>query len=109
MSVSIVPGVIGPGSGPAELGGRQWAVIGKYGANKAGKKVVLQRQSGSSWKTVDKSEIDSKGQVVFAVSRHQGRQLPRRRSGRGQRAGEHRLLGHAAGLRRQLQRVGGST
>ncbi len=67
VAVSIVPGVIGPGSGTQSSARAKWAVIGKYSPNKAGKKVVLQRKYGSSWKTADKGEIDAKGRVVFAV------------------------------------------
>ena len=67
VQVSIVPGVIGPGSGLQSANAAKWAVIGKYAPNKAGKKVVLQRQSGSAWKTVDKSEVGNNGQVVFPV------------------------------------------
>ena len=67
VTISIVPGVIGPGGGLQKASQARWAVIGKYSANKAGKKVVLQRQSGTSWVTADKGEIDAKGQAIFAV------------------------------------------
>ena len=67
VTVSIVPGIIGPGGGLQSSTKAKWAVIGKYGANKEGKKVNLQRQSGSSWVTADKAEIDKKGSVIFAV------------------------------------------
>ncbi|MEO6509750.1 MAG: glycoside hydrolase family 16 protein [Nocardioides sp.] len=68
VTVSIVPGIIGPGSGLQSANAAKWAVIGKYAATKAGKKVVLQRQSGTAWQTADKSVIGTNGQVVFAVS-----------------------------------------
>ena len=67
VSVSLVPGVIGPGSGLQSSKKASWAVIGKYGTGKVGKKVVLQRKSGSSWVTADKSVVDKKGSVIFAV------------------------------------------
>jgi len=67
VSVSIVPGIIGPGKGLQTSKSAKWAVIGKYSPNKEGKKVKLQRQSGSTWKTADKETIDSKGMVVFGV------------------------------------------
>ncbi len=67
VAVSIVPGIIGPGAGLQSSKKASWAVIAKYGAGKVGKKVVLQRQSGSSWVTADKSVVDKKGSVVFAV------------------------------------------
>ncbi len=67
VAVSIVPGVIGPGSSLQRSTRAKWAVIGKYGANKAGKKVKLQRQSGSSWVTADKTKVDKKGYALFAV------------------------------------------
>ncbi len=50
-------------------------MIGKYAADKAGKKAVLQRQSGTSWKTVDKTEIDKNGAVRL---RRPGRRPPAR-------------------------------
>jgi beta-glucanase (GH16 family) len=68
VSVSIVPSAIGPGKGVQSSGAAKWAVIGKYSPNKEGKKVLLQRQSGTSWVTADKGKVDAKGQVVFAVS-----------------------------------------
>jgi len=68
VTVSIVPGVIGPGGGLQSSKKASWAVIGKYGTGKVGKKVVLQRKSGSSWATADKSEVDAKGNVIFAVA-----------------------------------------
>lgn len=67
VPVSIVPGVIAPSSDLQKSGAAKWAVIGKYGAGKAGKKVKLQRKSGSSWVTKDKTEIDKKGFALFAV------------------------------------------
>ena len=67
VTISIVPGAIGPGSGTQSAAAAKWAVIGKYGAAKAGKKVALQRLSGTTWKTVDKSEIRKNGEVVFGV------------------------------------------
>jgi beta-glucanase (GH16 family) len=68
VTVSIVPGVIGPGGSLKSSKQASWAVIGKYGTGKVGKKVVLQRKSGSGWVTADKSVVDKKGNVVFAVS-----------------------------------------
>jgi beta-glucanase (GH16 family) len=68
VSVSIVPSVIGPGKGLQSSSTAKWAVVGRYSPNKEGKKVVLQRQSGTSWVTADKGEIGATGQVVFAVS-----------------------------------------
>ena len=44
VTVSIVPGVIGPGGGLQSSKKAKWAVIGKYGTGKVGKKVVLQQQ-----------------------------------------------------------------
>ena len=44
VTVSIVPGVIGPGGGLQSSKKAKWAVIGKYGTGKVGKKVVLQKQ-----------------------------------------------------------------
>ena len=69
VGVSILPGIIGPGNGVQGSGSAKWAVIGKYDSSKEGKKVVLQRRSGtgSSWVTADKGKIDKKGRVVFAV------------------------------------------
>ena len=67
VTVSIVPGIIGPGGGLQSSKKAKWAVIGKYGTGKVGKKVVLQRQSGSKWVTADKSVVDKKGTVIFAV------------------------------------------
>jgi hypothetical protein len=67
VTVSIVPGAIGPGGGLQSSKKAKWAVIGKYGTGKAGKKVVLQKQSGSKWVTADKSVVDDKGDVIFAV------------------------------------------
>ncbi len=67
VSVSIVPGIIGPGAGLQSSKKANWAVIAKYGAGKVGKKVVLQRKSGSTWVTADKAVVDKKGNVVFAV------------------------------------------
>jgi beta-glucanase (GH16 family) len=67
VSISLVPSAIGPGAGVQSSKKASWAVIGKYGAGKVGKKVVLQRQSGSSWVKVDKAEVDKKGNVLFAV------------------------------------------
>ena len=68
VSVSIVPSAIGPGKGLQTSSSAQWAVIGKYSPNKEGKKVLLQRQSGTSWVTADKGEIDAKGTVIFGVA-----------------------------------------
>ena len=65
--VSIVPGVIDPGSSLKKASKAKWAVIGKFGANKAGKKAKLQHKSGSSWVTKGKTEIDKKGVALFAV------------------------------------------
>jgi beta-glucanase (GH16 family) len=67
VSISIVPGIIGPGKRLQTSASARWAVIGKYSPTKEGKKVRLQRQSGTSWVTADKEEINKKGQVVFAV------------------------------------------
>src|SRR5215204_4748965 len=67
VTVSIVPGAIGPGGGLQSSKKAKWAVIGKYGAGKVGKKVVLQKKSGSSWVTADKSVVDKKGSAIFAV------------------------------------------
>lgn len=67
VTISIVPGAIGPGSGTQNAAAAKWAVVGKYGAAKAGKKAVLQRLSGTTWKTVDKTEIGKNGEVVFGV------------------------------------------
>ncbi len=67
VTVSLVPGVIGPGGGLQSSKKASWAVVGKYGTGKVGKKVVLQRKSGSSWVTADKSVVDKKGSVIFAV------------------------------------------
>ena len=69
VGISILPGIIGPGNGVQSSGSAKWAVIGKYDSSKEGKKVVLQRRSGtsSSWVTADKGKIDKKGRVVFAV------------------------------------------
>ena len=69
VGISILPGIIGPGNGVQGSGNAKWAVIGKYDSSKEGKKVVLQRRSGtsSSWVTDDKGKIDKKGRVVFAV------------------------------------------
>ncbi len=67
VSVSIVPGVIGPGGGLQSANAAKWAVIGKYPSTKAGKKAVLQRLSGTTWKTADKGEIAKNGEIVFAV------------------------------------------
>ncbi len=104
VSVSIVPSAIGPGKGLQTSSSAQWAVIGKYSPNKEGKKVVLQRQSGTSWVTADKGEIDAKGTVIFARGRHAGRGLPGRRPGCGQHPGQHRLVGHRGRLLRRLHR-----
>ncbi len=67
VTVSIVPGVIDPGSSLKKASKAKWAVIGKFGANKQGKKAKLQRKSGSSWVTEGKTEIDKKGLALFAV------------------------------------------
>jgi hypothetical protein len=69
VTISILPGIIGPGNGVQSSGSAQWAVIGKYDSAKEGKKVVLQRRSGttSSWVTADQGKVDKKGRVVFAV------------------------------------------
>jgi beta-glucanase (GH16 family) len=67
VGISILPGIIGPGNGVQGPGSAKWAVIGKYDASKEGKKVILQRLSGTSWVTADKGKIDKKGRVVFAV------------------------------------------
>ena len=69
VGISILPGIIGAGNGVQGSGSAEWAVIGKYDSSKEGKKVVLQRRSGtdSSWVTADKGKIDKKGRVVFAV------------------------------------------
>jgi beta-glucanase (GH16 family) len=69
VSISIVPGIIGPGKSLQSSASAKWAVIGKYSPTKVGRKVRLQRQSGTSWVTADKGEINKKGQVVFAVPR----------------------------------------
>jgi beta-glucanase (GH16 family) len=66
-SVSIVPGIIGPGKSLQKSSAAKWAVIGKFSPTKVGKKVRLQRLSGSTWVTAGKGEIDKKGQVLFAV------------------------------------------
>ena len=67
VGVSILPGIIGPGNGVQGSGSAKWAVIGKYDSSKEGKKVVLQRRSGSGWVTADKGKLDKKGRIVFAV------------------------------------------
>ena len=69
VGISILPGIIGPGNGVQGSGSAKWAVIGKYDSSKEGKKVVLQRRSGtgSNWGTADKGKLDKKGRVVFAV------------------------------------------
>jgi hypothetical protein len=67
VSISIVPGIIGPGKGLQSSASAQWAVIGKYSPTKEGKKVVLQRQSGTTWVVAGKSVIDKKGNVIFGV------------------------------------------
>ena len=67
VTVSIVPGVIGPGSSLQKSSQAKWAVIGKFGANKEGKKAKLQKLSGTSWVTAGKTEIDKKGLALFAV------------------------------------------
>ena len=82
VGISILPGIIGPGNGVQGSGSAKWAVIGKYDSSKEGKKVVLQRRSGtsSSWVTADKGKIDKKGRVVFAVPKRVEREpgeLPR--------------------------------
>jgi beta-glucanase (GH16 family) len=69
VGISILPGIIGPGSGLANSSTAKWAVIGKYAESKAGKKVLLQRLSGTTWVTADKGVIGEKGTVVFAVPR----------------------------------------
>jgi beta-glucanase (GH16 family) len=67
VTVSIVPGVIDPGSSLKKASAAKWAVIGKFSANKAGKKAKLQRRSGSSWVTAGKTAINKKGVALFAV------------------------------------------
>jgi beta-glucanase (GH16 family) len=67
VSVSIVPGIIGPGKGLQSSKSAKWAVIGKYSPNKEGKKVKLQRLSGATWVTAGKGKINEKGLVVFGV------------------------------------------
>ena len=49
VGISILPGIIGPGSGLATSSSAKWAVIGKFSASKEGKKVQLQRLSGTTW------------------------------------------------------------
>jgi beta-glucanase (GH16 family) len=68
VSISIVPGVIGPGKGLQTSSSAKWAVTAKFGANKAGKKVLLQRLSGTSWVAALNGVIDDDGTVVFPVS-----------------------------------------
>lgn len=67
VGVSIVPGIIGPGGGLANSKKAKWAVIGKFSASKSGKKVLLQRLSGSSWVTADKTTVGKDGNALFAV------------------------------------------
>ncbi len=67
VTVSIVPGVIGPGSGLQKSSQAKWAVIGKYSPNKEGKKAKLQKLSGTSWVTAGKVKIDEKGVALFDV------------------------------------------
>jgi beta-glucanase (GH16 family) len=69
VSISILPGVIAPGSGVQSSASAKWAVVATYSPKKAGKKVKLQRQSGTSWVTAGKTVIGTDGQVVFAVPR----------------------------------------
>ncbi len=68
VGITILPGVIGPGSGVAGSAKAKWAVIGKFSASKKGKTAKLQRQSGTSWKTADKVKIGKDGNAIFPVS-----------------------------------------
>jgi Glycosyl hydrolases family 16 len=68
VGISILPGIIGPGPGLATSSATNWAVIGKYSASQEGKKVLLQRLSGTTWVTAGKGEISHKGEAIFPVA-----------------------------------------
>jgi hypothetical protein len=68
VGISILPGIIGPGSGLATSSSAKWAVIGKFSASKEGKKVLLQRLSGTTWVTAGKAEIGKSGNAIFPVA-----------------------------------------
>ena len=107
VGISILPGIIGPGSGLATSSSAKWAVIGKFSAAKEGKKVLLQRLSGTTWVTAGKGEIGKNGNAIFPVARRRHRgagDLPGLRPRRGQRPREHRPLGQRPGLHRRLHR-----
>ncbi len=68
VGISILPGIIGPGSGLATSSSAKWAVIGKFSAAKEGRKVLLQRLSGTTWVTAGKAEIGKTGNAIFPVA-----------------------------------------
>jgi hypothetical protein len=68
VGISILPGIIGPGSGLATSSSAKWAVIGKFSAAKEGRKVLLQRLSGTTWVTAGKAEIGKSGNAIFPVA-----------------------------------------
>jgi hypothetical protein len=68
VNISILPGIIGPGSGLATSSSAKWAVIGKFAGAKEGKKVTLQRLSGTTWVAAGKGETGKNGNVVFPVA-----------------------------------------
>ena len=59
-------------------GSAKWAVIGKYDASKEGKKVILQRLSGTSWVTADQGKIDKRAvsSSPFPPRQREPRELP---------------------------------
>ena len=107
VSVSIVPGIIGPGAGLQKL------QEGQLGRDRQ----VRRRQGGQEGRPPAQVGVDmgdrrqgcgrQEGQrrLRRALPGQQGRDLPGRRPGLRQRAGEHRRLGYGRRLRRRVRRV----
>ena len=84
VTVSIVPGVIDPGSSLKKASKAKWAVIGKFGANKEGKKAKLQQQVRLLLGHRGQDRDQQEGRRAVRRARRvpqQPRDLPRRRPG----------------------------
>ena len=111
VTVSIVPGRHRPRRRACRAPARQVGRDRQVRPDKEGKKVVLQRQSGTVLGHRRQGRDRQEGHASSSPCRHAGQpgDLPRRRPGRRQHPGQHRLVGHRRRLRRRVQRQSSST
>jgi Glycosyl hydrolases family 16 len=72
VAIEVLPQIVQPGKRVASAGSAKAAVTATIKPVKVGRKVKLQVQKGSSWKTVSTAKQDAKGRADFAAAATSG-------------------------------------